>query len=516
MLSDRVHLIITLLIGAAFLASCAPDSDAPARSRDGSEQARDPHIIVMIADDLGVEDAPCYDPRGMMTHLNEHCRQALVFERAYTHPYCTPSRASFMTGRHAFRYGATDVLESAEKLPLEAITLPEFVRQNAPMQRRFTYFGKWHLGDDTNGGQENPNLQGFDHFEGNPRQHHTYEYFDYDWFVNGEPMGRQSTYKTTFIVDRFLSDFRQHQASSPHLSIVSFVSPHIPFHLPPNELHTFDLLEPRVFNAVQGREPEEGEFALFQPSPQVRPYYDAMLQALDHEIDRLVQGVTEVSDRPVIFVFLGDNGAAREVFPAEAPIPYRAKSTVYEGGVRIPLMIWSDDEQLLSRAGERFAGMVHMTDLFPTLATLMGVPDSALRSLSPALDGQAIDLDAPDNPAGQRELAYFERGNLRSQPFALAAIDTHGRKLILRESARPVIFGSGLTEFYHTTHDPFELVNLYPAICDDEDADALVRLLDYILSHRGEAEAEQILSRPGLHEEVLAGINAQSCRAGAP
>ena len=509
MLSKRLHVVSTILLCGVLIASCGPNNDTASLTRDA-------HVIVIMADDLGVEEAPCFDPRGMMTHLNERCRQAIVFERAYTHPYCTPSRASFMTGRHAFRYGATDVLEAAEKLPLEAITLPEFVRRNASAERRFTYFGKWHLGDDSNGGQENPNLQGFDHFEGNPRQHHTYEYFDYDWFVNGEPMGRQSTYKTTFIVDRFLNDFQDNHDSSAHLSILSFVSPHFPFHLPPNDLHTFDLLEPRVFAPVLGREPEEGEFAFLEPSPQVRPYYDAMLQALDHEIDRLVREVTELSDRPVIFVFLGDNGSAREVFPAEAPLPYRAKSTVYEGGARIPLMIWSDDDALLAHAGERVQGLVHMTDLFPTLASLMGVPESRLQTLSPQLDGRPIDINAPAGVTGVRDLAYIERGHHRRQPFALAAIDSHGRKLILRESARPANHGSGLTEFYRTTHDPLELDNLYPAVCDPEDVAALERLLDYILTQRGEEAVEHLLGRPDARDEVLGAIQAQPCRTSSP
>ena len=504
MLAKRISLIPTILLSGVLIASCLPNSDSTYRTSEA-------HVIVIIADDLGVEDAPCFDPRGMMTHLNERCRQAIVFERVYTHPYCTPSRASFMTGRHAFRYGATDVLEAAEKLPLEAITLPEFVRDHASPERRFTYFGKWHLGDDANGGQENPNLQGFDHFEGNPRQHHTYEYFDYDWFANGEPMGRQSTYKTSFIVDQFLSDFQENHESSPHLSIISFVSPHFPFHLPPNDLHTFDFLEPRVFTPVLGREPAEGEFALMEPSPQVRPYYDAMLQALDHEIDRLVREVTELSDRPVIFVFLGDNGAAREVFPAELPVPYRAKSTVYEGGARIPVMLWSDDETLLPHAGERFQGLVHMTDLFPTLARLMGVPDASLQSLTPQLDGRAIDVSATVGVRGPRNMAYIERGHHRRQPFALAAVDSDGRKLILRETYRPANHGSGLTEFYRTRHDPLELDNLFPALCNADDEEALERLLDYILAQRGVEDVEHLLGRPSIRDEVLEAIHAQAC-----
>jgi arylsulfatase A-like enzyme len=402
-------------------------------------------------------------------------------------------------------------MEAADKLPLEALTLPEFVRRHGDQERRFTYFGKWHLGDDSNGGQENPNLQGFDHFEGNPRQHHTYKYFDYDWFVNGERFGRQRTYKTTFIVDRFLRDFQQNQNSRAHFSVVSFVSPHIPFHLPPNNLHSFDLLNPVTFRPVQGQAPGEGEFQQFKPSPHVRPYYDAMLQALDNEIDRLVRSATELSDRPVLFVFFGDNGSAREVFPAEDPVPYRAKSTVYEGGARIPLMVWSDDGELPLREGGRVQRLVHITDLFPTLAGLMGVPDAALQSISSQLDGHPIDLERPAASTLLREFAYIERGNERSQPFALAAIDQAGWKLILREAERPVAFGSGGTEFYETPHDPFELENRYPDICETKDREALERLLWYILAQRGEQNVEQILGRPNIREEVLGAIEAERC-----
>ncbi|MEO1015841.1 MAG: sulfatase-like hydrolase/transferase [Pseudomonadota bacterium] len=419
-----------------------------------------PHIVVLIADDLGLDHAPCHSAEVKMPFLESLCGEAVVYVRAYTHPYCTPSRATMMTGRHTFRTGAGDVRFDAAKLPLEEITLPEHVRATSPAPYRFAAFGKWHLADDGNGGPANPNLQGFDHFEGTPTQRQTYSYFDYDWVRNGEIVGPGEAYRTTKIADAVLHDFSREHEAAPQFYWVGFVNPHLPFHTPPYKLHSQPHL-PQVYWRSAAA-PGPGAFRLQDRDARLDPYFDAMLEALDTELERIVNTIQATTERPVVFVFLGDNGTSAEVYQGDASGGYRAKASLYEGGVRAPLMIWSNNNEALGLRPGRRGTLVHLADLFPTLSSQAGAT-----SPSHAIDG--VDFSATlfdPAAASSRAFAYLERGNHARMPFAYAAVDAEGFKLILREPDRPTSYAAGvLIELYDTTRDPGEVRNLMVEDC---------------------------------------------------
>ncbi|HHL43846.1 MAG TPA: hypothetical protein ENJ42_09520, partial [Hellea balneolensis] len=392
-----------------------------------------PHIVILIADDLGLKRAPCYAQNSPMRFLSRQCDKAVVFERAYTHPYCTASRAAMMTARHTFRHGAGDVRAEATKLPLTETTLPEALKQGGAKNYRFSAFGKWHLADDGNGDVNNPNLQGFDNFEGNPRQHHTYSYFNYDWYKNGTFVGNIPTYKTTKITDTIIDDFKSHAGQGPQFYWTGFVSPHMPYHTPPENLHHHtELPKGFIWQPVRKRPPNTDEFTINKRDPRLDPYFMAMLEALDHEIERLVTHLSAQSDRPIVFVFLGDNGTSAEVYPGDRSIGYRAKTQLYDGGTRIPFMIWSTDNQAVGFRRGRVKAMVHLVDLLPTIADI-----THAKPIYPkAIDGQSFYkvLTSSIEPTQHtRDYIYLELGNLAKLPFSYGAVNRDGLKLILRE-----------------------------------------------------------------------------------
>jgi len=398
-------------------------------------------MVVMIADDLGLDAAPCHNQHRLMPKLEARCATSLVFTHAYAHPYCTASRASILTGRHTFRHGANNVRQSSKKLPLSEITLPEFIRSISPAPYQFGAFGKWHLADDQNGSIDNPNLQGFDHFEGTPRQHRTCRYTDYEWFVNGLSTGKQSTYKTTKIVDAALAYMAGNRADKPRVLFLNFVNPHRPYHLPPKHLHKVpNLIDPGL-KPTRSDNPKANEFRVNEREARFDPAYHAMLGALDTEIDRFTSTVTNLTSRPLIFIFLGDNGSAAEVYLAENNTGYRAKASIYDGGVRVPLQIWSSNHQVLPVNQIRTNRLVHLTDLFATIAELSGakITDAEVTGAPPVgapLDDAPAQIDAisfadsifsnaqtisenhKTKSFAHRQYLYLERGNAR-QPFAL-------------------------------------------------------------------------------------------------
>ncbi|MFN3213006.1 MAG: sulfatase-like hydrolase/transferase [Henriciella sp.] len=460
-----------------------------------------PHIVVLIADDLGLDQAPCHSEETRMPYLQSLCSQAVVFDRVYTHPYCTASRAALMTGRHPFRHGADDVRMKARKLPLSEVTIAELIKQKSALNYQTAGFGKWHLADDENGGNRNPNLQGFDHFAGNPRQHHTYRYFDFEWFENGEQVGPVSTYKTTFLADQVIAYFQGQAGSQPQFTLVSFTSPHKPFHAPPEALHSFGDLPPQTLVGTRSDTPGPDAYRANRREPRLDRYYFAMLEALDTEIARLVETLTQETDRPIIFLFLGDNGSAAEVFAAVDGEAVRSKATLYDGGVRVPLMVWGEP---IDRAG-RSDQLLHLADLFPTLANLAGVERDEVASLGVPLDGVSFisELVGSDDALEGRDFVFFERGNDDVLPFAFGAVDRQGLKLILRDPDRETNYSRGqLVEIYDTEADPLEVRNLLETPCAMPDT-RVTDLYEFIVSKAAQNQAHSDWFEPELYDALL-------------
>jgi arylsulfatase A-like enzyme len=472
--------VCSVLAAAIILVGCGDPDNA---GNQVEPESVPPHIIVLVADDLGVGYAPCLSAPAYTSHLSRLCEQSLVFQNAYTHPVCTPSRAAMMTGRHTFRTGSGSIKQNAHKLSLDEITFPELIREHSQTPYQFAAFGKWHLASDQTGGDHNPNLQGFDYFEGNPRQHRTYRYYDYPWFVNGKLISEhETTYKTTHIVDRAIAHFTDKTGSNPWLYWIGFVNPHLPFHLPPIQLHKFKNLGPQTLRSVWGKPKSENQIQINQPAPQVVPYYVAMVQALDTEIERLVNTITSLSDRPILFFFLGDNGDAGEVASPARTGLRGAKAMLYEAGVRVPLMVWSTDPTWAEKFSGKTDRLTHLADLFPTLSEIAGVPPEIIDELGFSVDGASFaGAIAAEKSIKGGERLYIQRGDgdALSLPTGFGAIADNGDKLTLRMLDSEVPEGVSLIEFFNLRQDPGERDNLFPAICHDN-PEAFWNLFDYI------------------------------------
>jgi arylsulfatase A-like enzyme len=495
----RFLLFILILLSGMAMSACADRSDTDA-----------PHIVLLIADDLGLDLAPCHSQDVRMPYLQSQCGRALVFDRAYTHPYCTASRAALMTGRHPFRHGAADVRMQAPKLPLKEVTIAELIKQHSDKGYQTAGFGKWHLADDKNGSADNPNLQGFDHYEGNPRQHDTYKYRNFDWFENGELFGNVATYKTSFLVDRVAAYFQTANRSAPQFTLVSFTNPHKPYHVPPEHLHSFGALPELSLQGTRSDTPGPQEYRANRREPRLDRYYFAMLEALDNEIKRLVEILQQSSDRPILFVFLGDNGSAAEVFAAVDDAQVRSKATLYDGGVRVPLMLWGETIE----GSRRSEQLVHLADLFPTLASLAGVEEAHFSDGGRQIDGVSFrtEIDGVQSAASPRRFSFFERGNNARLPFAFGAVDGAGYKLILRETERQTNYSAGrLVEFYDTETDLLEARNLFDAPCSVPE-ERVMPLFDFIASKAAENEAHSAWFNERLYQERIQQALAQ-CRA---
>ena len=277
-----------------------------------------------------------------------------------------------------------------------------------------------------------PNAAGYDHFAGTPGNFVVPEdYFQWTRVEDGVA-APSTTYATTDAVDSALQWIGD--VEEPWLVYVAFHAPHSPFHEPPAHLHSADLpgIDPRL-------EP--------------RPFYRAMVEAMDSEIGRLLAGLGEQRERTLV-VFLGDNGTPREA--ARTPFePGHAKLSPYEGGINVPLLVAGPGV----RPGEECQALVASTDLFATVADVAGVDPATVLPAGVKLDSESLVPYFTD--PGRQSLRQAVYSELFS-PNDAGAKDVYwhmlrdGRfKLIVRREDLGV-----RRELYDLLSDPFERRNL--------------------------------------------------------
>jgi arylsulfatase A-like enzyme len=377
---------VLALAGATLAAQAQPAPaagrfSATAATAESAAPRRDdslPNVLLVVADDLGPEFVACYglgaDPP-VTPVLDRLAANGIRFDRAYADPVCSPSRACLQTGRHAFRSGVLRALAPGQPgLRDEELLLPEALAGSGYAR---ALIGKWHLG--VLHGQRTPNMQGWPHFVGG-LDGSVRSYTNWLKVRNGE-VTTCSHYVTSDEVDEALAWVRAQQR--PWLLHLCFHAPHSPFHAPPAGLHRQDLA---------GRDPAKDPV----------PFYKAMVEALDHELGRLLQGLgPSLADTNVIFV--GDNGAPEQTAP-----PWvggtRAKGSLYEDGCRVPCIV---SGPAVAGRGRTCAAPIHVVDLFPTVLELCGV-DPAAAFPDVALDGVSLLPLLRSEPGWSRPPVYVE------------------------------------------------------------------------------------------------------------
>lgn len=425
---------------AALWAALCTCPTPPSTAHADPTQADCPNILLIIADDLGLENLGAYttgpdavpgDPPPTPT-LDALATSGILFRNAWVTPICSPTRACLYTGRYGFRTGVRDKIPAnGQPLlnpPLDPTetTFPELLQ---PAGYANALFGKWHLGVyDEVGGMDAPRVAGWNHYAGAPRGGLS-DYYLWEKTTNGIT-DTVTTYATTENVNDALDWIAQQ--TPPWTCTLAFNAPHAPFHVPPLDLHGFDLID-------DGTAEDDPEHQILR--------YKAAIQAMDSEIGRLLDAIApQLANTTVIFI--GDNGTPTRTI--EAPYVH-AKGSVYEGGVHVPLIISGAG---VVSPGRQTDALVHGVDIFSTIAELAGVDPVAATAPDVTLDAVSL-LPILNDPTAlaQRQTIYTER--VIDQPVEGAFAVRNSRYKLIRQA--------GVFEFYDLLNDPLEVGDLLAA-----------------------------------------------------
>lgn len=338
----------------------ARDSGVPLSDSLG---AVPPNIVLILADNLGWGELGCYGGgvlRGAPTpRIDQLASEGLRFLNFNVESDCVPTRSALMTGRHPIRTGAVQAVPAG--LPQGLIPWEITIAQLLSARGYATaIFGKWHLGDRKG---RYPNGRGFDEWYGIPRTTNESMFTSTAGFDpsvvdlpqvmegrggepahNVEPYDLEMRRRIDAELVRRTNDFmrRQVKASQPFFAYVPITQLHYP------------TLPHRDFEGRTGA----GSFA------------DSMVE-MDHRVGQILDELETLRIVDTTAVLFGsDNGPEfRRPWRGTAGFWTGTYHTAMEGSLRVPFMLrWPGTVP----AGRVSNEIVHIVDLFPTLACMVG------------------------------------------------------------------------------------------------------------------------------------------------
>ncbi len=434
------------------------------------------NIVVFFVDDMGWTDLGCAGSDLYETpNIDVLASSGVRFTNGYAAcTVCSPSRAALMTGQSPARLHVTDFIpghpfvntpmsipEWTKVLEKKHLTLPEMLK---PHGYTSVHLGKWHLahrdgysrgGEDSADIEFYPQAHGFDINIGGCEKGAPPSYFwpygkgktlearkDNTIFATlpegtisdeereGEYLTDRLAAEAEVLIDQFAADER------PFFMNFSFYNVHTPLMGRP------DLV--KKYEAKLKSDPDRLH---------TNAKYAAMVESVDEAVGRVISKLKEHKMwEDTLVIFTSDNGGLKPAATDNSPIR-QGKGGIYEGGVRVPLIIRLPGEG----AEDQLCHHPAITmDMVPTIFDVIGkeLPEQAAK----VQDGISL-LPYLKDPEGKsrREDLYWHYPHYHSmgaQPYS--AIRSGKWKLI-------EVFGQDQWELYDLESDIHENTNLLKA-----------------------------------------------------
>mmetsp|Transcript_22389 Transcript_22389/g.44828 ORF Transcript_22389/g.44828 Transcript_22389/m.44828 type:complete len:427 (-) Transcript_22389:380-1660(-) len=292
-----------------------------------------------------------------------------------------------VSGHELEKYGMPNAFKCQKKmgdykmrLPLERTSMGGAFKLNG---YRTGYHGKWHFGDAS--GRGSPLDHGFEVSIGATHKGSVQSHFapytnpDHIKQVPPPPMSEprpDGTYMADHLTDETIGTIKKFK-NDPFLVVLAHYAVHTPIEAPE------DLVDP--YEKKRNLLDETDQFthdhnAVYRTS-QDHATYGGMMTAVDNSLGRVMQALKDMGlDKNTTVVFTSDNGglasSIKEKNMPDIPTtnhPYRhGKTWLYEGGVRVPLIVHAPDRKPVE--GGESAFLTTGTDMYPTLLDLAGLP----------------------------------------------------------------------------------------------------------------------------------------------
>jgi arylsulfatase A len=403
------------------------------------KQTPPPNVVFILADDLGWAELGCYGNTFNETpNLDRLATQGMLFTHAYAAaPVCSPYRAALMTGQYPARVGITDYLRpSSEKhLGLDHVTIAEMFK-SAGYVTGMT--GKWHLSGYTSAKapvETLPDQHGFDEFMISEKTGIGGGSYFHPYLKVDPSIPKKLPGDTEYLTDRLnveAVEFIERHKAGPFFLYKSHYAVHTQLDGRPDLVAHFE----KKTGAGTGSKAERNN-----------PHLAAQLKVIDDGVGMILKKLDKlgIADRTVV-VFTSDNGGETHV---TTNAPLRAgKSTLYEGGIREPLIVkWSGTVMPGTECGQPTMNI----DFYPTFAEIVRTRvDPAQQidgvSIVPLLKGGALPRDT-----------FYWHYPLEKRHFlggrSSGAIRKSDWKLI-------EFFDDNTFELYNLADDPGEATNL--------------------------------------------------------
>lgn len=426
--------ISPILLLAFFAIACSKETVSTETPSDDNTSSK-PNILLIIADDMGLDATPGFDigdEKPTVPNLQNMINSGVRFTNLWSYPTCTPTRSSILTGKYGFRTG---VMKVDDELSLSETSLQKFLDNNNTGYDH-AVIGKWHVSKTPS----HPTQIGVGYYAGllsGAVQSYT------NWNLTENGVTNTSTeYTTTKFTDLAIDWVKQQ--NQPWFLWLAYNAPHTPFHLPPNNLHS------------QGNLPSDQGSIDANPLP----YYMAMIEAMDSEIGRLLNSMTQDEKDNTVIIFIGDNGT-----PGAAAQDYRTqrvKGTLYQGGVNVPMIVSGKN---IGRFNEVDENLLNTTDLFATIADIANTGTNELN------DSKSFkELLSSSSTTNFRGFTYTEHGKTSGNDEYTVRNLTH----------KYIKFTNGDEAFYKLSNDFFERTNLLDSSLSTNDQKELDELKEFL------------------------------------
>lgn len=361
-----------------------------------------PNVVLILADNLGWGELGCYGGgaiRGAPTpRIDALALEGTRFLNFNVESDCVPTRSALMTGRHPIRTGAIQSVPAG--LPQGIIPWEKTIAELFSDAGYATaMYGKWHLGDKEG---RYPKDKGFDEWYGIPRTTNESMFFDsigYDESIvdppyvmegiKGKPAEKKELYDLEMrrkidavLTERSCEFIKRNGNKKPFF-----------LYVPLTQLH-FPTLPHREFEGAS----KYGDFA------------DSLIE-MDARVGQIIDAIDQNNlTENTIFIFASDNGPEyRRPWRGSAGMWTGTYHTAMEGALRVPLIIrWPNKIP----AGKVTNEMIHVVDLFPTLAQLANLEIPKDRIID-GLD-QSQFLVGKQEKSSREGFVYFIKTELRA------------------------------------------------------------------------------------------------------